>query len=89
MQYKCKTIVEPNNYKIIALGSIATKTLINMILIPKDNRRITFGILISIDTSKESNLYVHFKYISFIKFNPTHQELRKFALFPKKGENTP
>ena len=44
-------------------GSIETKTLIN-------------GILIPIATSKESHFNADFKYISFIKFNITHQKLR-------------
>ena len=33
------------------------------------------GILTSVDTSKESNFNTNFKYISFIKFSPTHQKL--------------
>ena len=33
------------------------------------------GILIQIDTSKESYSNADFKYISFIKFNPFHQKL--------------
>ena len=41
-------------------GSIVTKTLKN-------------GILIPIDTSKESDFYVDFKYISFIKFSLTNK----------------
>ena len=44
-------------------GSIVTKTLKN-------------GILIPIATSKESHFNSDFKYISFIKFNLTHQKLR-------------
>jgi hypothetical protein len=34
------------------------------------------GILVQIDTSKESDFDVDFKYISFSKFSPTHQKLR-------------
>jgi hypothetical protein len=34
------------------------------------------GILIPIDTSKESDFNADFKYISFIKFGSTYQKLR-------------
>jgi len=44
-------------------GSIVTKTLKN-------------EILIQIATSKELHFNSDFKYISFIKFSPTHQKLR-------------
>ena len=50
------------------------------------------GILIPIDTSKESDFNSDFKYISFIKFNLTHQKLRAWenlADFRKKGERPP
>ena len=50
------------------------------------------GIFILIDTSKESNFNTDFKYISFIKFNLTHQKLRareNLADFRKKGERPP
>ena len=60
-------------------GSIETKTLKN-------------GILISIATSKESHFNADFKYISFIKFSLTHQELRARENLPylrKIGGNTP
>jgi hypothetical protein len=33
------------------------------------------GILIPIDTSKESDFNADFKYLSFIKFSSTHQKL--------------
>ena len=42
-------------------GSIVTETLTN-------------GILIRIDTSKESDFYPDFKHTSFIKFSLTHQK---------------
>jgi hypothetical protein len=34
------------------------------------------GFLTPIDTSKESDFNADFKYITFIKFNATHQKLR-------------
>ena len=42
------------------------------------------------DTSKESNFYADFKYISFIKFSFTHQKLRASENLPYfgKGETT-
>ena len=49
-------------------------------------------ILIPIDTSKESDFNCDFKYISFIKFSPTHQKLSAWeylADFQKKGERPP
>ena len=55
------------------LGSIVTKTLKN-------------GILIPIVTSKEFYFNADFKYISLIKFSPTHQKvasLRKFVREPQ------
>ena len=63
-------------------GSIVNKTLKN-------------GILTLLDTSKESDFYADFKYISFIEFSIYHQKLltitspRKFALFWKIGGNSP
>jgi hypothetical protein len=33
------------------------------------------GFLIPIDTSKESDFNADLKYITFIKFSPTHQKL--------------
>jgi hypothetical protein len=48
------------------------------------------GILISIDTSKESDFYADFKYISFIKSCPSKITLLiKFAVFSKKGRKPP
>ena len=40
------------------------------------NETLKTGILILKDTSKESDLYADFKYISFIKFSLCHQKLR-------------
>ena len=60
-------------------GSIGTKTLKNRILIP-------------IATSKESHFDADFKYISFIKFNLTHQsyEPEKLCLIlENRGKQTP
>ena len=48
-------------------GSIVTKT-------PKNE------IFILIAASKESHFNAYFKYISFIKFSPTHQKLRDFFI---------
>ena len=50
------------------------------------------GFWISIDTSKESDFNPDFKYISFIKFSPTHQKLRAWENltdFRKKRERPP
>ena len=47
------------------------------------------GILIPVDTSKESDFNFDFKYISFIKFSLTHQKLNareNWPYFQKKGE---
>ena len=55
------------------------------------NQNSKNGILLPMDTSKESNFYADFKYTSFIKFSPTPDvtSLRKFALFSKKEGNIP
>ena len=50
-------------------GLIVTKTLKNWIWI-------------SIDASKESNIYADFKYVSFIKFSFTYQKLRAWENLP-------
>ena len=49
------------------------------------------GIMMPIDSLKESNFYAGFNYISFINFSLMHQvtNLRKFVLFLKKGEIPP
>jgi hypothetical protein len=47
------------------------------------------SILIQIDTSKESDFNADFKYITFIKFDPTDQKLgalENLADFRKNGE---
>ena len=40
------------------------------------NESLKNEILIQIDTSKELDFYADLKYISFIKFNLTHQKLQ-------------
>jgi len=45
--------------------------------------------LIPIDTSKETDIYIDFKYVSFIKFSLTHQKLsasENLPNFEKRGE---
>jgi hypothetical protein len=46
--------------------------------------------LVPINTYKESNFNADFKYISFIKFNPTHKKLcalENLGEFRKKGKD--
>ena len=58
-------------------GSLVTETLKDEILIPKD-------------TSKESDFYADFKYISFYKFSLAHQNLQAWEnclIFEKMGKH--
>ena len=61
------------NYSKERPGSIVGKTLKNEILTPIDTSKLDF--------------HADFKYISFIKFSPTHQKIRADkTFFLKKGE---
>ena len=50
------------------------------------NETLKTGISILINTSKESNFYAYFKYISFIKFSPTQHKLRAWENLPCFGK---